>query len=90
MIESISRNGGTLLLEINTSLCIKSPIVWFGFDAVTELAAELLRKHLYDLMDNQKKEIARDCLRYLSKEEISRLKSKLVKEWNGSKHCWKW
>ena len=88
MIESIRRSDGTILLEINTGLIIKSPIVWFSFDAGTEMSAELLRRHLYDLKLKAKQDIAKDCLTYLSRKEISELKSKLVHGWNGSKHCW--
>ena len=89
MIESIRRTDATILLEINTGVCIKSPIVWFSFDAGTEMSAELLRRHLYDLRFESKKATAKDCLMYLSKEEISKLKSRLVHEWDGRKHCWK-
>ena len=89
MIESIIRTESTVGIEINTGLCIKEPIIYFKFCADSELSAELLRQHLYDLRYKSKEAIARDCLLYLSKEEKSRLKSKLVREWNGSKHCWK-
>ena len=88
MIESIRRTDSTIFLEINTGLCIKEPVIYFSFDAGSEMHAELLRKYLYDLRRESKVKIARDCLLYLSREEKSALKSKL-KEWNGSKHCWK-
>ena len=89
MIESIRRTDSTVFLEVNTGLCIKEPVIYFSFSAGSEMSAELLRQHLYDLRYKSKEAIARDCLLYLSKEEKSRLKSKLVREWNGSKHCWK-
>ena len=89
MIESIKRNDATVLLEINTGLCIKSPIVCFSFNAGSEMSAGLLRKHLYELRFKVNKSIAKDCLMYLNNQEISALKSRLVKKWNGSKHCWK-
>ena len=89
MIESIRRIDATVLLEINTDLCIKSPVEYFSFDAGTERSAELLRKHLCDLKHKAHQAIARNCLKYLDRDEISKLKSKLVKEWNGNKHCWK-
>lgn len=88
MIESIRRTDASVSLEINTGLCIKEPVLYFKFEADSELSAELLRKHLYDLRLQAKKDIAKDCLLYLSREEKSTLKSKL-KDWNGSKHCWK-
>lgn len=88
MIESIRRTDSTLFLEINTGLCIKEPVIFFRFDAQSEMAAELLRKHLYTVNDKATKQIAKDCMLYLSREEKSELKSRL-KRWNGSKHCWK-
>ena len=89
MIESIRRTDATIVLEINTRLCIKEPVIYFSFDAGSEMHAELLRQRLYDLRFENRKNISRDCLMYLNREEISKLKSKLVHEWNGSKHCWK-
>ena len=68
MIESIRRSDSKVLLEISTGLCIKNPIVWFSFDAGTEMPAELLRKHLYDLRLKAKQDIAKDCLTYLSRK----------------------
>lgn len=89
MIESIRRTESTVGLEINTGLCIKEPVIYFKYCADSELSAELLRQHLYELRFKGKQLIARDCLSYLNKEEISALKSRLVKDWNGAKHCWK-
>ena len=89
MIESIRRTESTVFIEINTRLCIKEPVIRFNFDASSEMSAELLRQRLYDLRFEANRNIARDCLMYLGKEEISKLKSRLVKEWDGSKHCWK-
>ena len=89
MIESIRRTESTVFLEINTGLSIKEPVIWFKFDDDSEMSAELLRQRLYDFRFEANRSIARDCLMYLSKEEISKLKSRLVKDWNGSKHCWK-
>lgn len=88
MIETIRRTEFTVLLEINTGLCIKEPIIYFNHNAGSEVSAELLRQHLYDLRFKAKKAIARDCLMYLNNEEVSALKAKLTK-WNGHKHCWK-
>lgn len=89
MIETIRRTDTTVRLEINTGLCIKEPVIFFTYDCSSEMSAELLRQHLYDLRFKSKQDIARDCIMYLSKEEVSKLKSKLVKEWNGARHCWK-
>ena len=89
MIESIIRTDNTVFLKINTGLCIKEPVIYFNYSAGSEMHAELLRNRLYDLQFKAKQNIARNCLVYLNKNEISKLKSKLVKEWNGSKHCWK-
>ena len=88
MIESIRRTESTVFLEINSGLCIKEPTIWFSLKADSEMSAELLRKHLYDLSFKAKHNIAKDCIMYLSNKETSELKSKL-KEWNGAKHCWK-
>ena len=89
MIESIRRTDTVVSLEINTGLCIKEPVIYFNFNVDSEISAELLRQYLYDLQLEAKKDIARNCLMYLDKIEKSKLKSKLVHEWNGSKHCWK-
>ena len=89
MIETIRRAESTIFLEINTGLCIKEPAIFFNFRAESEVCAELLRQHLYELKFKAKKTIAKDCLLYLDKEEISKLKARLVNKWNGSKHCWK-
>ena len=33
--------------------------------------------------------IAVNCFLYLDAKQISALKSRLIKEWNGRTHCWK-
>lgn len=89
MIESISRtDNNTVVVEINTGLCIKEPVIYLKVETESELEAELLRQHLNDLLEESNKNIARNCLQYLNGAERSALKSKL-KEWNGAKHCWK-
>ena len=88
MIVTITRTDITVLIEINTGLHIKEPVIYFQYNAGSEMGAELLKQYLYELRYKSKKNIAKDCLMYLSKEEISELKSRL-KKWNGSKHCWK-
>ncbi len=89
MIESIRRTDTTVSLGIHTALGVSEPVIYFNLNTGSEIHAELLRQHLYDLRLRAKKIIARNCLIYLDKEEISKLKSKLAKEWNGSKRCWK-
>lgn len=89
MIDSIRRTESTVFIEINTGLCIKEPVIFFRFDTDSEISAELLRKHLYDVRAMAKKRIAKDCLMYLDREEVSKLKSKLLHEWDGNKHDWK-
>lgn len=90
MIKLIRRDGTMVLFEIDTGMHIKEPWIYFSFDAGSEMHAELLRNYLYDLKFKEKKAIAKDCLMYLDREEISELKSKLMKKWNGARHCWKY
>ena len=89
MIESIERDGTDVLIEINTGLNTKENILILRWEAENENFAELLKYQLRNQFDEFKKEIAEQPHLYLKPKEISELKSKLVKEWNGSKHCWK-
>ena len=93
MIESITRVEAKVIININTGLRVGRPIVCVPWDCQYEYAAELLKEHLQSLIvkheDKLRKEAAKNPQFYLEPKELSKLKSKLVKEWDGSKHCWK-
>lgn len=89
MIDSIERNGTRVILNIDIGFKIEKPILPFSWECGKEYIAELLKDHLLDQLDKFKKEIASKPHFYLEQEEISKLKSMLVREWNGTKHCWK-
>ena len=93
MIESIEREGTDIVVRINTGLDVKGNILLFRWSTRDELFAELLKDQLRNQFNEFKKEIARQTakfpLLYLSREEVSKLKSTLVREWNGANHCWK-
>ncbi len=93
MIESIEREGTKVIIKINTGLNVEKHVLWFVHELQHEYMSELLKEHLRDLMckhkDKLRVEAAKNPHFYLEPKEISKLKSKLVKEWNGSKHCWK-
>ena len=93
MIESITRGEAQVIIKINTGLSVERPVVCFTLDCQYEYVAELLKEHLQSLIgkheDKLGEEAAKNPHYYLESKEISKLKSKLVHEWNGSKHCWK-
>lgn len=93
MIESIKREYLDVIVEIDTGLDVNRNILHFKWNAGNELFAELLKDQLRNQFNEFKKEIARQTakfpLLYLSREEVSKLKSTLVREWNGANHCWK-
>ena len=89
MIESIGRDGTNVIIQINTGLQVAKPILSFVWECQHEYVAELLKYQLWDQEFRYKAEIAKQPHLYLEPKEISALKSKLVKEWNGSKHWWK-
>lgn len=93
MIESIKREGTEIVIEINTGLNTKGNILILKWNAENEIFAELLKYQLWNELDKFKKEIVKKVAKYpglyLEDREISKLKSKLVHEWNSSKHCWK-
>lgn len=60
----------------------------FKYDCRDPLFAKLLREHLYEVMREERKNIARNCCMYLSSKEITELKKTLNKQWN-SKTGWK-
>ena len=89
MIESIDREGTKTIININTGLNVEKPVLGFYCECQYEYIAELLKNQLCEQFDELKKNIAKQLHLYLDPEQISELKSKLVHEWNGSKHCWK-
>ena len=93
MIESITRGETQVIIKINTGLSVERPVVCFTWDCQYEYVAELLKEHLQSLIvkheDKLREEAAKNPHYYLESKEISKLKSKLVHEWDGSKHCWK-
>ena len=93
MIEYIKREDTKIVVGINTGLNIKDNVLLLKLDTGEEIFAELLKEQLNKQLKEFKKEIARQAakypLLYLNSEEVSELKSMLVKEWNGAKHYWK-
>ena len=89
MIESIYRNGTKVILEIDTGLDLKGRILIFEWETTDERFASLLEDQLLEQFDKFKQKIAKQPHLYLKPKELSALKSKLIREWNGSKHCWK-
>lgn len=93
MIEFIKREDTKIVIGINTGLNTKGNVLLLEWDTRKEVFAELLKNQLRNQLKEFRKEIARQTakypLLYLSPEEVSGLKSNLVKEWNGAKHCWK-
>ena len=93
MIESIKRDGTQVVLNIDTGLKVEKPVLMFRLECGKGYVAELLRKHLDTLMSDNNDELCKGVAKqphlYLGPKELSELKSKLVHEWNGSKHCWK-
>ena len=89
MIESIERDGCNVILKINLNLKVEKPVICFDFKCQDEYIAELLKRHLQKNLVSHNHQIAQNPMSYLACDEISKLKSKLVKEWDGSKHCWK-
>ena len=93
MIESIEREGTRVIININTGLAIQWKNIALNLETGKELFAELLKDRLHNQFKEFKKEIAQQVVKYpllyLEREEVSKLKSMLVKEWDGSKHCWK-
>jgi hypothetical protein len=61
----------------------------FTFNCGDNHYAQLLCRHLCNLHEKYKKEIAFQALHYLCPEQISDLKKEL-KNWNSKDHCWKW
>lgn len=89
MINEIVRDGTKVYLKIDLNLPADETVLIFEMDCCEQRFAELLKNHLRELEKQWKRIIAKGCLCYLEKEEISRLKSRLNKEWNGKDHCWK-
>lgn len=89
MIESIEREGTKVVIKINTGLQVEKPILSFYWECQFEYVAELLKYQLRNQFDKLKKKIAKQPHFYIEPKELSELKSKLVHEWNGAKHCWK-
>ncbi len=81
-------DGTNLFAQIDTDVPIEKPVIPFAWNCNSDIFANILKDYLYDTLHEYKKKIASDCLFYLDKKEISKLKSKL-KKWDGSKHCWK-
>ena len=94
MINDIIREGTKVCLKIDTGLAddeyIEKRLASFSFECNSELYATLLQNHIIDIYARFKVDIARNCHYYLNDKAISKLKSKLNKEWNGKDHCWKW
>lgn len=89
MIESIERDGTKVVVEINTGLEVDKPVLCLEWECTFEYIAELLKYQLWEQEAKYKKKIAEQPHLYLEPKQLSELKSKLVHEWNGSKHCWK-
>ena len=89
MIESIERDGAKVVIKINTGLNVAKPILNFYCEGQYEFIAELVKNQLWKQEVKYKKKIAAQPHLYLEPKQLSALKSKLVHEWNGSKHCWK-
>ena len=89
MIEAIEREGTKVIIQINTGLQVAKSVLDFEWECQHEYMAELLKYQLWEQETKYKEKIARQPHLYLEPKELSELKSKLVKEWNGSKHCWK-
>ena len=91
MIESIEREGTKVVIRINTGLNIEKLVLYFEWNCSYEYVAELLKYQLCNQFKELKKQIAKQTAKhpliYLTREEVSELKSTLVHEWNGSKHC---
>ena len=92
MFDIITINGTKVLMKIDTKLPLEKRVALFSFDCDSgnELYAALLANHLENLFREFREDIARHCWLYLGNaEEISKLKSKLNREWNSKDHCWK-
>lgn len=93
MIKSIEREGTKVVIRIDTGLDIDKKIIILNYETNSEIYAELLKLQLWDQREKFQKQIAQSVIKYpllyLTCEEVSKLKSMLIKEWNGAKHCWK-
>lgn len=92
MIESIENEGTQIVIKINTGVVAEGNILVLKWEAKDEIFAELLKRQLWNELNNFKSKIvhaeATNPGYYLTDIEISSLKEKLHK-WDSSKHCWK-
>ena len=91
MIESIEREGTKVVIKINMGLEVSGTILPLSWECQHEYVAELLKDQLWKQFKEFKMQIANQTVKYpllyLTRKEVSELKSMLVKEWNGVRHC---
>ena len=88
-IYEIKRDGSRVIIYVHSNLKTKTPIYPFKFELKDTEYAELLKDHLLQIEKKFYEFVAKNPEYFIFGKDISRLKSKLVKHWDGKNHCWK-
>ena len=82
------RENNQVVLGLDSGLKTCKPIYLFRVNCTHQEEAELLKRHMEEVLYKFQKKIALNPELYLDPHGISQVKAKL-KDWNGREHCWK-
>jgi len=85
LIMSISRTNTSVRINIDSNLDVGKRIIPFSFSFENELVAELVRRHLQELLLSWQQEIAKKPWHYIWGEDLNKVKRYLVKKWDSRK-----